>query len=48
MHLAEPRLYWRVKTLNGWRYVPAKYLRTPYGEIYRVELPKPPEVDESE
>jgi hypothetical protein len=48
MHLAEPKLYWRIKTISGWRYVAAKYLRSPYGEIYRVEHPPVPGVNESE
>ncbi len=40
MHLAEPRLYWRVKTHNGWRYVPAEVERDPYGRISGVRYPK--------
>jgi len=45
MHLAEPRLYWRVKTQSGWRYVPAKIERAPTGRITGVHYP---EVSESE
>ena len=41
MHLAEPTLYWRIKLASGrWTYVRAKVLRSPFGEIYRVEYPK--------
>jgi hypothetical protein len=45
MHLAEPRLYWRIKTAKGWRYVAAIVERNPFGRICGVRYP---EVDESD
>lgn len=52
MHLAEPRLLWRVKQRDGtWRYVPAKWVLVeqtgPGAIMILVNLPAPPESDES-
>jgi len=49
MHLAEPRLYWRVKQTNGqWKFIPAVIERNPFGRICGVRYPDPPEVGESD
>ncbi len=54
MHLAEPRLYWRVKMAeNKWKYVPAHFVfiePTGGGMMAMISLPPGPpgEGDESE
>jgi hypothetical protein len=56
MHLAEPRLYWRVKVADGkWKYVNAHFVfieQTGGGMMAMISLPAPPstlsEGDESE
>ncbi len=54
MHLAEPRLLWRVKLAEGkWRYVPAHFViieQTGGGIMAMISLPPGPlgEGDESE
>lgn len=52
MHLAEPRLLWRVKQLDGtWKYVPAHWVlveQVGANMMAMVSLPAPPnETDES-
>ncbi len=47
MHLAEPRLLWRVKQLDGtWKYVPARWVLVeqtgPGAVMVVVNLPQPP------
>ncbi len=52
MHLAEPRLLWRVKQIDGtWKYVPAHWVMVEQvgpNIMAMVSLPAPPtESDES-
>ena len=43
MHLAEPRLYWRIKIADGkWKYVPARFVlveHTGSGMMAMISLP---------
>ena len=52
MHLAEPRLYWRIKLRDGkWKYVPAHIVpieQTGAGLMAMISLPPFPESDETE
>lgn len=53
MHLAEPRLLWRVKQLDGtWKYIPCKWVvveQVGPNVMAMIALPAPPvETDETE
>jgi hypothetical protein len=52
MHLAEPRLYWRVKLSdNKWKYVPAHIVpieRTGGGLMAMISLPPAPQIESDE
>jgi len=52
MHLAEPRLYWRVKQPSGrWLYVPAHFVfveQSGAGMLAMISLPAPPSQGDAE
>lgn len=52
MHLAEPRLYWRIKIADGkWKFVPAHIVPIEFtggGMMAMVSLPPGPPVESDE